>query len=197
VQHFARAVLVDRTAYAIELEPYLAAIHLFQVRKTFSISWSEFLANERSSRRGLWFMSQPDIQTALIEAIEEQALPRLRAIKSLEDYLAFVSQHRLRHQLFDWPHCKVIADVALGDLDAARTVCREYGWRWSLDQIEHDEDSKATFRRVRELCARLAVDDRPGLAQLLHQWEAETVRNLKIEHLWEPTPFPLEQQSKG
>ncbi len=30
------------------------------------------------------------------------------------------------------------------------------------------------------------------MAKLLHEWEAQTVRNLKIEHLWEPTPFPLD-----
>jgi hypothetical protein len=36
--------------------------------------------------------------------------------------------------------------------------------------------------------------DRAGLARLLHSWEAETVKNFKIEHLWEPTPFPLELQ---
>jgi hypothetical protein len=45
---------------------------------------------------------------------------------------------------------------------------------------------------VRELCAKLAEDDRAGLARLLHEWEAYTVKNFKIEQLWEPTPFPLE-----
>jgi hypothetical protein len=33
--------------------------------------------------------------------------------------------------------------------------------------------------------------DRAGLARLLHEWEAYTVKNFKIEHLGEPTPFPL------
>ena len=43
-----------------------------------------------------------------------------------------------------------------------------------------------------QLCARLAEDDRAGLARLLHEWEAYTVKNFKIEHLWESIPFPLE-----
>ena len=51
------------------------------------------------------------------------------------------------------------------------------------------------LRRLRELCARLMADDRAGLARLLHEWEAQTVKNFKIEHLWEPTPFPLELQT--
>jgi len=50
----------------------------------------------------------------------------------------------------------------------------------------------AENRRLRELCAKLADDDRAGLARLLHAWEAYTVRNFKIEHLWQPTPLPLE-----
>jgi hypothetical protein len=192
VRHFARAVLIGRTAYKEEFEPRWAVIHLFEARKTFSLNWGEFLANERSRRRGLWFMSDPDIELSLIEAIEQQALPKLRAIKTLDDYLAFVARHMFRHQLFDWPQCKIIVDVALGDLDAARALCKNYLPRWSVDQPEHDEDSKAKYRRLRELCMRLAENDRAGLAQLLHEWEAYTVKNFKIEHLWEPSPFPLE-----
>jgi hypothetical protein len=197
IHHFARAILVGRTAYKDQIQPRWAIVHLFEVQSFVPLDWGEFLANERSNLRGLWLMSQADIATALVEAIEEQALPRLRAITTLDDYLTFVSQHLFRHKLFDWPHCKVIVDVALGDLDSARSICGAHGQRWSVDDPEHDEDGKAKFRRVRELCGRLSIEDRPGLAQLLHQWEAETVRNLKIEHLWEPTPFPLELQLQG
>ena len=140
-------------------------------------------------------MSDPDVELSLIDAIEQQALPKLRAIKTLDDYLAFVSRHMFRHKLFDWPQCKIIVDVALGDLDAARAICKENLPRWSVDNPQHDEDSKAKYRRLRELCARLAANDRAGLAQLLHEWEAYTVKNFKIEHLWEPTRFPLEQSA--
>ena len=97
-------------------------------------------------------------------------------------------------KLFEWPHCKIIVDVALGDLEAARAICEKNIQRWSnwSDDPDLDEDGKAKFRRLRELCAKLAEDDRAGLARLLHEWEAYTVKNFKIEHLWEPTPFPLE-----
>ncbi len=100
-----------------------------------------------------------------------------------------------RHQLFDWPQCKIIVDVALGDLDAARSICKEHFPRWSVDQPHYDEDDRAENRRLRELCARLAENDRTGLARLLHEWEEHTVKHFKIEHLWAPTPFPLEQSA--
>lgn len=45
--------------------------------------------------------------------------------------------------------------------------------------------------------ARLAENDRTGLARVLHEWEAYTVKSFKIEHLWEPTPFPLELPDAG
>jgi hypothetical protein len=93
-----------------------------------------------------------------------------------------------------WPDTKLVFDVALGDLDAARKPCLE---RIPLLKGETyfrgDEEDKARVRQLKELCRRLAADDRRGLAQLLHEWEATTVKNLKLEHLWEPTPFPLEE----
>jgi hypothetical protein len=194
VEHFARAVLIDRTAYADEFEPRWAVTHLFEASSFFPLDWGEFLANNRSTRRGIWRTWDPDVELSLIEAIEEQALPQLRAIKTLDHYLAFVSQHLFRHKLFDWPHRKIIVDVALGHLDAARTIGKENIQLWSTDKAHYDEDDRAEFRRLRELCACLDNDDYAGLARLLHEWEAITVKNFKIEHLWEPTPFPLELQ---
>jgi hypothetical protein len=194
VHHFARAVLIDRTAYAEEFEPRWAVIHLFQAHASFTLDWGEFIANERSRRRGLWFMSDPQVELALIEGIEQQALPRLRAIKTLDDYVTYVSQHFFRHKLFDWLECKVIVDVALGNLDSARSICNAKMPAWSVDRLDYDEAARAEYRRVVELCTYLASDDRAGLARLLHEWAAHTVRNLKIGHLWEPTPFPLEMK---
>jgi hypothetical protein len=79
----------------------------------------------------------------------------LRAIKTLDDYLAFVSQHMFRHQLFDWPQCKIIVDVALGDFDSARSICKENLQRWSIDRPNYDEDDRAENRRLR---AKLAEE---------------------------------------
>jgi hypothetical protein len=135
-----------------------------------------------------------NISQALIDQIERHALPQLRAIKSLDDYLAFVARHMLGPKLFDWPHCKIIINVALGDLDSARSICKENLQRSSVDRPNYDEDDKAENRRLREVCAKLAEDDRAGLARLPHEWEVHTVKNFKIEHLWEPTPFPLETE---
>jgi hypothetical protein len=46
---------------------------------------------------------------------------------------------------------------------------------------------------IRLLDERVRDGDHSGLAALLHQWEQDRVRHLGVEHLWEPTPFPLER----
>lgn len=57
IHHFARAILIGRTAYAEEFEPRWAVVHLFEVQSFFPLDWGELLANERTRRRGLWLMS--------------------------------------------------------------------------------------------------------------------------------------------
>ncbi|HEX5212710.1 MAG TPA: hypothetical protein VFW22_13370 [Pseudolabrys sp.] len=193
VHHFARAILIDRSSNVDELVPQWAVMHLFEARTSLFLDWGEFLANERSRRRGLWFITQPDIDLALSEAIETQALPRLRAMATLDDFLAYLSRIPMGAKMFDWPTRRIILDAALGELQAAKAIGDAHLARWSVDHPYYDDDSRAQYRRLRELCSCLATDDRSGIAKLLHDWEAFTVRALKIEHIWEPTPFPLER----
>jgi hypothetical protein len=91
---------------------------------------------------------------------------------------------------------KIVLDVALGDLEEARKLCGQNVDSWSVEWSHHGEDKKAELRRLCQLGALLQQDDRTGLVRLLHGWEAQSVKNLKIEHLWEPTSFPLELQAR-
>jgi hypothetical protein len=193
IHHFARAILIDRSSSADEIVPQWAVMHLFEARTSFFLDWGEFLANERSRRRGLWFITQPDIDLALSEAIETQALPRLRAMATLDDFLAYLTRIPMGAKMFDWPTRRIILDAALGKLQSAKAICDARLADWSTDDPYYDDAAHAQYRRLRELCGCLTEDDRPAIAKLLHDWEALTVKALKIEHLWEPTPFPLER----
>ena len=88
---------------------------------------------------------------------------------------------------------KVGVDIARGDLDGARATCAESppDARSGRCSLMRDEFVRITGA----LCPLLASNDRPAMARLLHQWEAFTVDKLKIGHIFEPTPFPLELQS--
>ena len=50
-------------------------------------------------------------------------------------------------------------------------------------------------RIMQEFCPLVATKDRVGLARLLHAYEAQSVKNLKIEKYWEETPFPIDLDS--
>jgi hypothetical protein len=195
VHHFARAVLIGRTSSANRFSPRWTVIHLFEVRRIFTLSWGDHLDELLPGLHGFnWPTDALGIGEGLCQAIEKQALPWLRAMSTLELFLAFVSQNLFRHHLYDKGSAEAIVRVAQGHLGAAREICQKNLVNWSVDDPDYDDEDRAKFRRLLELSALLEKDDRAGLARLLHSWEAETVKNFKIEHLWEPTPFPLELQ---
>jgi hypothetical protein len=194
VHHFARAILIDRMLDAAKFRPRWAVVHLFESRRFFPLSWGELLYNEMSSLPGSWNIADPDVVHSLIRQIETHALPPLRAMRTFDDYLEFVSRHYFRHHLFDWPECRIILEVMLGKLDDARATAKANLEIWSDLRPIRDEEDRERLRQLCELCVSLAADDRTRLVQMLRAWEAQTVKNLKIGHLWEPTPFPLESR---
>jgi hypothetical protein len=195
VRHFARAVLIGRTSSANRFSPRWTVIHLFQVRRIFTLNWGDHLDELLPGLHGFnWPTDAPGIAEGLCQAIEKQALPWLRTMSTLELFLAFVSQNLFRHHMYDKSDAEIIVRVAQGHVGYARKLCEQQIERWSTDKPHYDDDDRAHFRRLRELYPLVMKEDRAGLARLLHSWEAETVKNFKIEHLWEPTPFPLELQ---
>ncbi len=196
VHHFARGIMLGRTSDPRTFTLRWAVVHLFEVRRSFPLTWGGYVF-DRSSPIPANFDNRPEaeISSVVVAKIERNALPRLRAMRTFDDCLAFVNRSEFPHKLIDWPSAKVIVDTALGNLDAARAICNAEVW--PADDPAYDEESRENYRGLRKLCARLATADRSGLAQLLHEWETATVKNLKIDHLWESTPFPLELPLKN
>jgi hypothetical protein len=96
-------------------------VHLFEPQRFFPLDWGGY-GFDWSAPPPANLDDLPEAEKSAIvnAAIERNMLPQLRAMKTFDDYLAFVAQSRFRHHLFDWPEDKVIVDVALGNLDAAR-----------------------------------------------------------------------------
>jgi hypothetical protein len=140
----------------------------------------------------VWDVTDLRTPATMCEEIERVALPLLRPIQTIDDFVAFTSKERFRDTYLDlYEERRIFVDVARGDLDAARAICayfasdrakRRYG---SLMEEEYDRITKT-------LCPLIAANDRPALARLLRDWEADSVKKLKLEKLWEPTPFPIE-----
>jgi hypothetical protein len=129
-----------------------------------------------------WVAYDSAIATEMCEVIEQQALPMLRAIQSIDDFVAFAGDKTR----FDWTYLgsnffhEPFVFAAQGNFDAALAACTKLAVR------------EPTNRRVKELLRRLSAGDRRGVARLLHRWELDSVKRMDLEEFWEPTPFPIE-----
>ncbi len=189
VRHLLRAILIERTGEADRFRPWWVVAPLCEPEETFPLNWATPIT---SQARRLWFWKDDDMSVDLAAAIELRALPNLRSIATLDDFVAFADcSQRFSLTAFRSYHLRSVGvDAARGDLERARRTCAELvGGRtkWSMPSMREEFD-----RVTGELCPLLAADDRAGMAKLLHQWEAYTVEKLKIGHIYEPTPFPLE-----
>ncbi len=188
VRHVLRAIYIDRTRSGDEFVPRWAAIHLFEQARSVWFNLGGDIYKPRPTPwheryPTLWWVDDPETPALLAEAIETAVLPKLAPLNDLEAYykhLISVNDHAYHLR----PYQRVIVEAARGRLDEVRNVCCDELSRWS--------DKDEYVRLPKQICAHLAENDVSGIAALLHEWEAITVRNLQIEHLWEPTPFPLE-----
>lgn len=190
VRHLLRGVYIDRSLDPSIFTPTWAVIFLFEPADSFTFNWGDRLY---LVSHGPWDVSNKETRTAMTEEIESTALPILRPIESLDDFVALSSRDRFPSKALEGYHLrKIVVDVARGDLDSARAICAELvGGRtlWSRAPRMREDFERIT----KTLCPLIGANDKPALAALLHQWEAHSVEKLKLGHLWEPTSFPLEE----
>ena len=152
-----------------------------------------FAAHIYPAQPGSWHFSDPEAPVALAEQASEIALPMMRQLRTIEEFYRFAMQDNFFHYgpLSQKPMVKIIIDAARGDFIAADDCSAilldvSKGW-WRDDHTREDYD-----RITRQLCPLIAARDRAGIARLLHEWEEGTVKKLKLEKVWEPSPFPVE-----
>jgi hypothetical protein len=211
VRHLLRGIHVDRDIDPVNFEPTWFVNFLFRPGAGVSHRWGERLKREMpraptDAEEHTWFAQwvlpirerrypksmegwvayDPAVANEMCEAIEREALPVLRAIQSIDDFVTFASDKAR----FDWTYLgsnfyhEPFVFAAQGNFEAALAACDKLVVR------------EPTNRRAKELRRRLAGGDRRGVARLLHRWEAESVKWLTLEEFWEPTPFPIEQSAR-
>ena len=184
VRHFIRAVLIGRLGSREWFRPVAASNFLFECQFNFTFHHDDYLHPKSKEMR--WRLDTPGVGAALCEVIEDVALPKLRRQETLEE---FRSRYGVNGGFFEFR--KFTLDAACGDFESADRLSgivlnlpmREPHWRRYREEHE---------RIVSSLCPLVAARDRAGIAALLNAWEAATVKALKLEHLWEPSPFPVE-----
>jgi hypothetical protein len=196
VRHVAWGIVIDSTGEAARFRPFWAVVDLCEPREKFPLNWGQMFGHPTHKTHRLWFWDDPTIHDGLIEALQTRVLPLLRPIETLDDFVTFASsEERFRNAPFhSFLLGKVVVDAARGDLESARSICAELATgrtRWSMPLMREKFD-----RIMQSLCPLLTANDRNGLVRLLREWEAYSVKNLQLESVWEPTPFPLELQQR-
>jgi hypothetical protein len=188
VHHILRAISIGRSMARELFVPSWAVGFLSWPGPGLSLNWGE-----RVYGPGAWDISEyKNLPELLCQAIEEQALPLLRPIQSIDDLVGFASKERFPLTYLDlYPHQKIFFDVARGRLDDAWTICEymasDAAKQYYLPSMQEEYDCI-----TKELCPLITKGDRPGLANILHRCEEASVRIEKLEKLWERTPFPIE-----
>ncbi|HZO45314.1 MAG TPA: hypothetical protein VFB68_05440 [Xanthobacteraceae bacterium] len=191
VRHILRGISIGRSLATNLFVPSWAVIFLFEPRVNFPLNWGG-----RVYGPGAWdLIEHDDLPNMMRDAVEKEALPLLRPIQTIDDLVEFASEERFPNTYLNlYEHRKIFVDVARGDLDSAHSICEymatERAKRRYLPNMREEYD-----RIAKELCPLIAADDRPGLARLLHKYEEGSVRAMKLEKYWEPTPFPIELES--
>jgi hypothetical protein len=174
VHHILRGISIGRSLDPKSFVPTWAANFLFQPNARFHFFWG-------TRMHGAWDIGVPDLAENLADAIEREALPTLRSIVTIKDFVRFANGAWVEDH-------KPYVDAALGDFEAAQSMCDFFAGLNGSFGIRHEEIEQV----VRWLCPLIATGDRRSLAQLLHTYEADSVKKLKLDKLWEPTPFPIE-----
>jgi hypothetical protein len=187
VRHLMYTITIDRTGDAARCRPFWGVSALVNELPGPTLGHGERLF--RGQPNPLWKWNDSGLADDLIKAVTGQAMPAFAAVPGLREYFVWTLPEGIARQKFPAGH--VLYLLALGDLDEARAVLerepRAAGyWTPRLEQIG-----------VRDALMRdgsqLSHQNRSAIARLLREREAKSVANLKLEALWEPTPFPIEQ----
>jgi hypothetical protein len=128
----------------------------------------------------------------MCEKIERLALPLLRQVQTLDDFVAFNVEERFPGRDLDaFPYVKVFVDIARGDFASALKFCEAVKTKNKYESFI--PGSYEVFAET--LYPMLAANDRAGLVQHLKDYELWAVKSRKLQKFWEPTPFPLESQT--
>jgi len=161
-------------------------------------------------QRAVGYLGDPDIQERLLteledanvafldrfasldlllepEAVGYTGLPMMRFIRAL--ILAALGRLGEADEL-------LVADInhrqAIYDHVATRKTGIKPGSKAWRSEME-DQRVRASFiSELRHVHSPIAQGDKAGLAIVLHDWERRGSVARKIEHLWEPSPFPFE-----
>jgi hypothetical protein len=188
VHHILRGIFIDRSSDTNAFVPTWFVMSMFKPIDNITFGWGDRIV-------GRWDVTDPETSPLMCEEIERVALPLLRKVQSIDDLVRFASKKRFKDYYLDLDlheDKKIYVDVARGDLESASQLCAYLAERARTTEVGWEREDYGKIAKT--LGPLLAANDRTGLAQARRDCEAYSAKKLKLEKLWEPTPFPLELQ---
>jgi len=192
VHHIQRGIYF-KSGSGDRFDPFWTVNVLFAPRLgSFGLTWAREVY--ASPLRSGFHSYHSDVSEILCEQIERVALPLLRQVQTIDDFVAFNTAERFPMQQLDaFPAVKIFVDIARGDIEAALKI-----WESKKRSSGFASDWPKTYELItKTLHPMLVANDRAGLAQCLGDFELTEVKERKLEKFWEPTPFPLELQTQA
>ncbi|NTS31815.1 hypothetical protein HQ945_11170 [Phyllobacterium sp. BT25] len=150
----------------------------------FGLGWGErFYPTDQEGRvlGSGWDAGDPEMVSQMLDTAEE-VLAQLHAIDTFDDYHSYLSGLQV-----PW--------IASPTIELSEVMNHAMKGEFA-SACEKLESSDRSLKHLNTLTPRfhkaLQAEDRAEVAQILHDWEAATVKTYKIGKFWERTPFPLE-----
>jgi hypothetical protein len=168
VRHLLRGALLDRTSdkYCFRVWRYIQPLYGF----AGSVGCGDYFGVANCA---VW---QPHFEPLLIDALAEDIFEQVGGMTSLADLAGFVEKTGFREE-------RVTTLVLAGELERAA----EY-----VSRIQGDDDVEDYAKASAKAHWDRISGDIEALCAEFHAKEAATVKALKLEGIWEPSPFPVE-----
>jgi hypothetical protein len=188
-RHFLSFIYFERLLDKRRVSPVWGVQSLFHPQTQHNPYWTHRLGRQSI---GLWIIGNAHIEKTLFEELDQVALATLRSLQTITDFCGFVSETEFGHHITEWPHNRFILEAALGRFDSARDIWTSELCNWTEKHYRYYDGNMDNMRRRQAFGACLMEGDCVGVTRLLHEFEALSVKNMKLEKIWERTPFPCE-----
>jgi len=129
-----------------------------------------------------WWVWQPHFRPMLMTRLARDVFGRVGRIATFDDFAEYLSEDENRSDARAYRLERVTALQLAGQEDRAAAY---------LEQLQRDAETNG--RRVPAIDEHWKlIADVGALCERLRRREAETAKAMKLDHLWEPSPFPVE-----
>ena len=139
----------------------------------------------------------PETCEATIHRIEAEFLPLVESVRDPASHQAIPACFRGNNRGgYVRRQTKALDDCFVGDFDSAQrelALNEEEVPEYAAGQVTEEHKFHPLYHWRMAYLLRVLQTDRKRVPELLHEWEAYTVKAEKLIKYWQPTPFPCEK----